>query len=381
MNSSATLNKKDQVLMQLVHYFVTVENYTPIVVRGVKNEIWLENLEAPYKIVRINSNYIHNNEQLNFDLFKIKNIVKQVKRKTLSLKMNTLNILIDVGANVVMKGTDKIDCISINADKGLKKSKEINEMYPDLIENLLDAKDGIDFFINVTNDINKKTEKENKEFEKIFKRKNINATFILIGINLLIFVLGMLGKVTQDFDLYTQLALHRVYVENGELYRLITAAFTHESIFHLLFNMYALFILGGQVETYLGKKKYLIIYFFSAIIASLLSCTVNTTWSLGASGAIFGLMGSLLFFGYHYRLYLDSALKSQIMPIIVMNLLIGFIIPGIDNAAHIGGLIGGLFISMGLGVKDNASKQDRINGFICSTILLVFLLYLVCFMK
>ena len=91
--NEATMNKKDQILMQLAHYFITVENYTPIVVRGVKNEIWLENHEANYKIIRINTNYIHNDEQLNFDLFKIKNIVKQVKRKTLSLSMKTLNIL------------------------------------------------------------------------------------------------------------------------------------------------------------------------------------------------------------------------------------------------------------------------------------------------
>ena len=88
--NTATVNKKDQILMQLAHYFITVENYIPIVVKGVQNEIWLENIDAPYKIVRINTNYIHNNEQLDFDLFKIKNIVKQVKRKTLSLSVNTL---------------------------------------------------------------------------------------------------------------------------------------------------------------------------------------------------------------------------------------------------------------------------------------------------
>ena len=58
---SELLRKKDQMVMSLVHYFVTVENYSPINVQGVKDEIWLENLEAPYKIIRINSNYIHNN--------------------------------------------------------------------------------------------------------------------------------------------------------------------------------------------------------------------------------------------------------------------------------------------------------------------------------
>jgi len=64
------LNNKDEMIMSLVHYFVTEENYTPINVQGAQNEIWLENLEGPYKIVRINSKYIHNTEQYKMDLFK-----------------------------------------------------------------------------------------------------------------------------------------------------------------------------------------------------------------------------------------------------------------------------------------------------------------------
>lgn len=381
MNSSATVNKKDQILMQLAHYFITVENYTPIVVRGVQNELWLENIDAPYRIIRINTNYIHNNEQLDFDLFKIQNIVRQVRKKTLSFSVNTLNILVDVGSNVVIKNGKKIDCIAIDSTKGIKKSKEINTLYPDLKNNLLDSKDGIDFLINVTNDINKKTEKDNKEYEKVFRRKKISATYVLMAINIIIFTLGLIGNLSGQYDLYTEIALLRYYVQEGEVYRLLTAAFAHESIFHLLMNMYALYIIGTQVETYLGKKKLLTIYLFSALTGSLLSCVVNTAWSLGASGAIFGLMGTLLYFGYHYRLYLDSALKTQIVPIIILNLALGFMIPNIDNAAHIGGLIGGLFITMALGIDNKSSKQDRINGTICSVIMLLFLAYLILFVK
>ena len=78
--STILMNKKEEYVMKLVHYFVTEKNYTPIVVNGVKNEIWLENNDRPYKIVRINSNYIHNPEQYNYDLFKTKSIVKQIKK-------------------------------------------------------------------------------------------------------------------------------------------------------------------------------------------------------------------------------------------------------------------------------------------------------------
>lgn len=377
--NEATMNKKDQILMQLAHYFITVENYTPIVVRGVKNEIWLENHEANYKIIRINTNYIHNDEQLNFDLFKIKNIVKQVKRKTLSLSMKTLNILVDVGVNVNIKNEDKIDCIAISSEGGIDESKEINKLYPALKDNMVDTDNSIEFLINVTNDINMKTEKENREFENVFRKKKLSVTYILIAINIIVYAVGTLGILTGKFDLYTALALHKSYVQSGQVYRLITAAFTHESIFHLLMNMYALYIIGSQVETYIGKYKYTIIYFFSAITGCLLSCVVNTSWSLGASGAIFGLMGALCYFGYHYRLYLDNALKTQIVPLILLNLALGFIIPNIDNAAHIGGLVGGLFMSMAVGVENKSSKSDRINGIICSVILFAFLIYMIFF--
>ena len=381
MNNTATVNKKDQIMMQLAHYFITVENYTPIVVRGVQNELWLENIDAPYRIIRINTNHIHNDEQLKFDLFKIKNIVKQVKKKTLSLSIKTLNILVDVGNNVNLKGDNKIDCVLVDMDKGIKKSKEINNLYPDLKENLLDEKDGIEFLINVTNDINQKTERDNKEFEKVFSKKNINFTYALIAINVIIYIIGIIGELSGKYDIYTALALHRSYVQMGEVYRLITSAFLHENVFHLLINMYALYIIGTQVETYLGKTKYLIVYLFSAITGSLLSCAMGVHWSLGASGAIFGLMGSLLYFGYHYRLYLDSALKTQIVPLIVLNLMLGFFIPNIDNSAHIGGLIGGLLMSMALGIENKSSKGDKINGIICSIIFVAFLVYLIFFMR
>lgn len=379
---NAEMDKKGRILMQLAHYFITVQNYTPMVVRGAEGEIWLENINAPYRIIRINTNYIHNNEQLDVDLFKIKGIIKQVKRKTLSFKVPTLNILLDVGTNVDLRDDNFIDCVCIDAEKGVKKAKKINKLYPDLKDNLVDSNENeINFLVHVTNDINKKAEKDNKEFEKVFSKKKISITYVLIGLNVLIFVLGLIGTYTNTFDLYTALALHRSYVQNGELYRLVTAAFTHESPIHLLTNMYALYIIGSQVETYLGKWKYIAVYLFSAITGCLLSCLVNTGWSLGASGAIFGLMGALCYFGYHYRLYLDNALKTQIIPLVLFNLALGFIIPNIDNAGHIGGLIGGVFASMAVGIENKSSKSDRINGIICSIILVSVFIYLLLFTK
>ena len=81
-------------------------------------------------------------------------------------------------------------------------------------------------------------------------------------------------------------------------------------------------------------------------------------------------------FGYHYRVYLGQTLRTQILPLIFANLVYGFIISGIDNFAHIGGLIGGALITMALGVKYKSTKSEMINGAIVTAILTSFLIYM-----
>ena len=98
--------------------------------------------------------------------------------------------------------------------------------------------------------------------------------------------------------------------------------------------------------------------------------------SVGASGAIFGLFGALLYFGYHYRVYLGTVLKSQLIPLIVLNLIIGFMIPNINSAAHIGGLVGGVLMTIALGVKYKSSNFEKINGVIVMLIYVAFLAYI-----
>ena len=170
-------------------------------------------------------------------------------------------------------------------------------------------------------------------------------------------------------------------VKSGDYYRLLTCIFLHAGIIHISCNMYSLYVIGSQLESFFGKIRYLIIFLLSGICGSILSIAFsnNNYISIGASGAIFGLLGAIVYFGYHYRVYLGNVLKNQIIPIIILNLMIGFIISGIDNFAHIGGLIGGLFTTMACGVPGKDDKKDRINGLILLTIYLLFIIYLAFF--
>ena len=374
------INKKDEIIMQLVHYFVTYEDYSPMVVNGVKDEIWLQNQSGPYKIIRINSNYIHNKEQYDYDLLKIDNITKQVKRKTLAWRMNVLNILLDVNDNVKLENSKNIASVKLKNTKNIKEENIISK-YPDINDKIL-LESGLDLMIDVTNDINDKTEKENKVYESIFKPKKIVITNILIFINVLMFfVVFAASKANITAGALVSFgALYAPLVKNGEIFRLITTGFLHGGVLHLLFNMYALYLIGTQLEGFIGKNNFLIIYFYSLISASLMSMIINPyTVSVGASGAIFGLLGSLLYFGYQYRLYLGSVMKTQIIPVIVINLIFGFTMSGIDNAAHIGGLIGGALIAMALGVQQKEDKELKLNGLVVSIIYIAFLVYIALF--
>ncbi len=372
-----SLKKNDQIMMSLVHYFVTKENYTPINVQGVKDEIWLENLEGPYRVIRISCNTIINDEQYKFDLFKMQHILKQIKKKTLSFKVNALNICLDISKNVILDSRANIETINVKSIQDAKKNKDLTMIFPLMKEELMESKDSLDLIVNVTNDINAKTEKENTLFAKIFSPKKIIVTHILIILCIIAFVaMTFIGNGSTDvFTLLKFGANYYPLVKAGEVWRLITSAFLHIGLMHLLVNMYSLFVIGSQVENFLGKWKMTMIYIMSALSGSLLSIALHTdTISAGASGAIFGLMGALLYFGYHYRLYLNDALRKQIIPVILINLVIGFaLVKGIDNAAHIGGLFGGYLTAMALGIEGKTTKQNMINGWIVLSLYIIFL--------
>lgn len=384
--SNVLIRKSDQVMMSLVHYFVTKENYAPINVQGVKDEIWLENLNGPYRIIRISCNSIINEEQFEFDIFKMKHIMRQIKKKTMSFKINALNICLDLSKKVDEGNIKNIETIRVEDIKDIFNS-EIVKSFPSIKNELLETDDGLELIINVTNDINEKTEKENEKFNDVFSPKRIIFTNIISLICILMYVIvGVYGNNFFNFDANVLAkfgANNILLVKNGEIYRLLTCAFLHVGLIHLVVNMYSLRVIGPSVESLIGKGKFVFIYLISAISASLMSLVFvdSNIVSVGASGAIFGLMGALLYFGYHYRLYLNDAIKTQIIPVILFNLIIGFMMPGIDNGAHIGGLIGGYLATMAIGIKNKSEKKDMINGWIVLILYLAFLSYIVFFVK
>lgn len=371
------IDKKDDVILKILHYFITEEDYKPIIINGLENEIWLENMQSDLKLIRINTNYIHNEEQLKTDMYKAQSIMRSIKKSTFSFRMNMLNLLLDTGENVKVMDTKNIETIKVDEISDFKKNKVVKEFFPKVSNaELTDQVDPIEFF-KLTEDMNQKTIKNEKKLAKIFSQKKPVITYALIVLNIMVYLFMVLYDV--DGTYFYALANNYEFVQNGQIYRLLTSMFLHSDIIHIACNMYALYILGPQVERYYGKTKFLLIYLLSGLLGSIFSCAFMSadTISIGASGAIFGLLGSIAYFTYYYRATLQGLLRSQVVPVILLNLAIGFMVPGIDISGHIGGLIGGILVSMGIGIGDKGRKADQINGIIVFILMTLAMLYMV----
>ena len=124
------INDKDDIILKILHYFITEENYKPVIINGIENEIWLENMQNDLKLIRINTNYIHNEEQLKADTFKAQTIMKSIRKNTLSLRMNMLNLLLDTGDNVKVFDTKNIETIKVNKINDFKTNRVVETFFP-----------------------------------------------------------------------------------------------------------------------------------------------------------------------------------------------------------------------------------------------------------
>ncbi len=175
----------------------------------------------------------------------------------------------------------------------------------------------------------------------------------LIVINVLVFfLLSLRGDTESGYFMLQYGAMYEPLVTEGhEYYRLITSLFLHFGIQHLLNNMVMLGALGYQLENEIGRIKFLLIYFISGIGGNLCSLYWNVSHgeqviSAGASGAIFGLMGALLYIVAVNRGRLGRLSGRGMLIMVALSLYFGMTSSGVDNSAHIGGLIWGILITV-----------------------------------
>ena len=185
-------------------------------------------------------------------------------------------------------------------------------------------------------------------------RKGRYATTVLLDLNLFVFALMVLGGhgllAFRADDLLAWGANYRPHMEGAGSLRLVTSLFVHGGLLHLLMNMYGLLVIGTLLEPVLGGSRFVAAYVLAGVAGSVASVAFHeATVSVGASGAIFGLFGVLLVLMLRHDprvLGLKKVYFNNIALFVGLNLAIGFIVPGIDNAAHLGGFFMGAFLGL-----------------------------------
>jgi len=182
----------------------------------------------------------------------------------------------------------------------------------------------------------------------------VRATYVFLGLIILTFIGQFLSQEVLGFDLVmTYGEKVNTLIAQGQVWRLLTSVFIHGGILHLLFNAYALYVIGRQIETFYGPLRFSVVFLLAGLAGSVASMLLTPAPSIGASGAIFGLIGAEAVFLYRNRSLLGPRARrglQNILFIAVLNLAIG--LQGafnIDNWAHIGGLLGGLSLSWFIG--------------------------------
>lgn len=173
-------------------------------------------------------------------------------------------------------------------------------------------------------------------------------TYVFIVIQVAVFIwLQLNGGSTNTSTLIKYGAKVNQLIVEGEWWRFITPVFLHIGFLHLVMNTLALYFLGTAVERIYGNFRFLWIYLFAGVTGFIASFIFSSNLSAGASGAIFGCFGALLYFGVIFPKLFFRTMGMNLLVVLGINLMIGFSASGIDNAGHLGGLVGG-FLAAGI---------------------------------
>ncbi|WP_052329774.1 rhomboid family intramembrane serine protease [Thermicanus aegyptius] len=215
-------------------------------------------------------------------------------------------------------------------------------------------------------------QKERGNIRKIFFHSQPLWTYVLVAINLLVFLWLTVNGGSQNPETLIRFgAKYNPAIKAGEWWRLITSIFLHSGFFHVALNSIALYYLGLLVERMYGRARFLLIYFMAGLLGAVASFLYSDTVSVGSSGAIYGLFGALLFFGMRRRDLFFRSFGKDLLFIIGLNLLISLLVPSIDLYAHLGGLVGGFLAAGGTGFPQ-APKRGWQQIFLFA--LLIFLI-------
>ncbi len=328
-----------------------------------------------YMIVEIIDGDRLNEEELTLRLQKNKNVLMSIDRTGCFFfdviifdSIPEENKLSAIRDGQYMDGSQKraLSCITVNLSEGAVERQHKFSSPSNEIDKLLKACLKEDWqSLGTTIDLEGLMQKKQDELSVTFAARKPFFTYMLIIINIAVSLLIYLYERRTGIAFNELLsrfgAKNNMLIMQGEYWRFITPVFLHGGVLHLLINCYSLYAVGVFVERLFGHAKFACIYFAGGILGNIASFMFSISMGVGASGAIFGLMGAMLYYGMEYPAHFRRYFGHNIITTIIVNIVYGFSAQGIDNYAHLGGLAGGFLASGAVGISKKRSAS-RVPG-------------------
>lgn len=213
-------------------------------------------------------------------------------------------------------------------------------------------KGNADKILNINQIINNALFGNNQNYKQLsVKASKPILTSTIILINFIIWIIMILFQSKNNF-IYSLGNNRTLVFEEHQYYRLFTSMFIHFDALHILYNMFSMYLFGFKCEKYFGRIKTLFIYVFSGLFASVISCIFTNSFSIGASGAVYGILGAILALSNRNKKSIDGISYFTLLLIILAGITVGSAAANVDNYAHIGGFIGGFIFGLILSKKE-----------------------------
>ncbi|QIW80654.1 rhomboid protease YqgP [Bacillus tequilensis] len=355
-----------------------------VIQAGESDEIWMEAPDkSSHDLVRLFKHDLDFRQEMARDIEEQAERVEQVRKQLGRRKMKLLNVCFSQEAPVddweeiaekpFEKGTVSVEPAIV---RGTMLRDDLQAVFPsfraDARDSFEDAQMARERFLSLV----LRQEEQRKKEAAFFQNGKPIFTYVFIALQILMFfLLERNGGSTNTETLVAFGAKENSLIASGEWWRLLTPIVLHIGIAHLAFNTLALWSVGTAVERMYGSGRFLLIYLAAGITGSIASFVFSPYPSAGASGAIFGCLGALLYVALSNRKMFLRTIGTNIIVIIIINLGFGFAVSNIDNSGHIGGLIGGFFAAAALGLPKAGAFGKRVLSAVLLIALTVGFLY------
>lgn len=360
------MNNQFYKLFQVMEFFITKYDYVNVQIKNLvkPNELFIVSKDnKTYPLIRISNDSL---VVFNNDEERIKKIIEVLSTQFNIDESKVLDIHIN---NEDVDNSEKLKTICINSDH--YSGEDLESLYPGIHECIKESNNEEEAISKSINNINEKfynlrQKAKNRPLLKKIKDNHTPATFIIMAICILLYLLSLILKAKGysssaslvvlggDYKMFT-LGLH-------EFYRLITGAFVHSNFFHLFFNLWSFYIVASVIEKNMGTKKMLVMLFTGILFSSL------TAGCLSGNGLVIGLSGGIYcLFIYLIVFYIGSGFINTrtFMPTLLINLALNFL-PGVSWKTHLGGAICGLLFYY-------IYKDKNINKNLCALLFVVLI--------